>query len=129
MALVIVDASVTCAWCFPDEQTPYTQAVLECVSDDFDGIVPAIWAYEVRNVALMGLRRGRITQGMVDVFFDSLRDLGFVLVQPPSYDAVFSLAQQHGLTVYDAAYLDLATRNGLPLATLDKRLLDAAQRC
>ena len=87
---------------------------------------PRLWAYEVRNSVLPGLRRGRIGKTDANPFLDSLDDLNIHLTDPVSYDAVFKLAEIHGLTVYDAAYLDLAIREGAQLASLDDALRKAA---
>ena len=76
----------------------------------------------------MGLRRGRITKPDTEVFFIALNELNVQLSGPSSYDDLFKLADQHGLTVYDAAYLDLAMRESLPLASLDGLLVRAAQK-
>jgi predicted nucleic acid-binding protein len=128
MARLIVDASLACAWCFPDEQTDYTQAVLRAVSGSNDALAPRLWAYEVRNGVLMGVRRGRIPRAHADRFLASLSGMRVGLTDPHSYDAVFALAELHGLTIYDAAYLDLALREGLPLASLDAKLRKAADK-
>jgi predicted nucleic acid-binding protein len=77
---------------------------------------------------LMGLRRGRISKSDSEQFLVSLSALNVRLSEPASYDDVFSLAQEHGLTVYDAAYLDLAIQERLPLASLDSQLVRAAQK-
>jgi len=126
MAALILDASIACAWCFPDEQTDYTNSVLRAVSLSFDALAPRLWAYEVRNSVLMGLRRGRIRRSHADRFLASLSGMRVRLTDPFSYDAVFELADRHGLTVYDTAYLELAIREGLPLASLDGALRNAA---
>ena len=91
-----------------------------------EAIAPRLWAYEVRNSVLMGVRRKRITPTEAKEFLESLRSLPIRLDDPSSYDTVFNLAQANGLTVYDAAYLDLALREKLPLATLDDSLSKAA---
>ena len=91
-------------------------------------MVPRLWAYELRNSVLMGLRRGRITKLHGEEFLNSLQSLPIRLTDPASYDAVFKLAQRHDLTVYDAAYLDLASREGLTLASLDSALIRAARQ-
>ena len=63
MAAVVIDASLASAWCFPDEQTAYTRAVFQAVSSSaVDTVAPLLWAYEIRNSVLMGLRRGRISK-------------------------------------------------------------------
>ena len=89
-------------------------------------LLPHLWAYEVRNSVLMGVRRGRISVAHAEGFLDSLRDLPVRLAEPPSYEDIFALANEHGLTFYDAAYLELVLRQGLPLASLDNKLLKAA---
>jgi predicted nucleic acid-binding protein len=60
MAALVIDASLAAAWCFPDERTGYTNSVLQLVSSSMEGTAPRLWAYEVRNSVLMGMRRGRI---------------------------------------------------------------------
>jgi predicted nucleic acid-binding protein len=127
MAAVVIDASIASAWCFPDEQTDYTKTVLQAVSSSsVDTVAPRLWAYEVRNSVLMGLRRGRISESDSEQFLVSLNELNIRLSEPASYDDVFSLAQEHGLTVYDAAYLHVAMQERLPLASLDRQLVRAA---
>ena len=126
MPALVIDSSLAAAWCFPDERTDYTNAVLRAVSTPLEAIAPRLWAYEVRNSVLMGLRRQRITPADAQEFFESIKGLPILLTDPVSYDDVFSLANRHRLTVYDAAYLDLALREGLPLASLDNALCNAA---
>jgi predicted nucleic acid-binding protein len=129
MAAVVIDASIASAWCFPDEQTDYTRAVFQAVSSSaVDSVAPRLWAYEIRNSVLMGIRRGRISKPDSEQFLLSLNELNVRLSEPASYDDVFSLAQQHGLTVYDAAYLDIAMQERLPLASLDGQLVRAAEK-
>jgi predicted nucleic acid-binding protein len=129
MVAVVIDASIASAWCFPDEQTDYTKAVFQAVSSSaVDTVAPRLWAYEIRNSVLMGLRRGRMSIPDSAQFLVSLNEMNVRLSEPASYDNVFSLAQEHGLTVYDAAYLDLAIQEGLPLASLDGQLVRAAQK-
>jgi predicted nucleic acid-binding protein len=126
MPALVIDSSLVAAWCFPDERTDYTNAVLHAISAPLEATAPRLWAYEVRNSVLMGLRRKRITHADALEFLESLKGLPIRLADPVSYDGVFSLADRHGLTVYDAAYLDLAIREGLPLASLDNALCKAA---
>ena len=126
MADLVIDASLASAWCFPDERTDYTNGVLHAVSSSMEAFAPRLWAYEVRNSVLMGLRRDRISKTDADEFLSSLADLSIHLTDPVSYDALFALAQLNGLTVYDAAYLDLAIREGSQLASLDDALRKAA---
>jgi predicted nucleic acid-binding protein len=128
MPRLVIDASLAAAWCFPDERTDYANGVLQAVSDSSEGIAPRLWAYEVRNSILVGLRRGRIARTDAEEFLDSLAALNINLVDPISYDAVFELAELNGLTVYDAAYLDIAVRQGAQLASLDGALQRAATK-
>ncbi len=126
MLALVIDSSLAAAWCFPDERTDYTNAVLLAISAPLEAAAPRLWAYEVRNSVLMGLRRKRITQTDALEFLESIEGLPIRLADPVSYDGVFSLAERHGLTVCDAAYLDLAIREGLPLASMDSALCRAA---
>jgi predicted nucleic acid-binding protein len=128
MVTFVVDSSVAAAWCFPDERTNYTNAVLRSLSPPAEAVAPRLFAYEVRNSVLMGLRRKRITKTEAETFLNPAQSLPIRLEDPESYDTLFQLADRHGLTVYDAAYLDMAIRKGLPLATLDTALAHAAGR-
>jgi predicted nucleic acid-binding protein len=123
----VVDASVALAWCFEDEATPQTEAVLDRLSHD-TAVVPSLWELEVSNVLLAGERRDRLTESQSARFVALLAQLP-ILVDTASVDvgAVLAAGRQHLLTAYDAAYLVLAEREGVPLATLDARLRAAAQ--
>ena len=122
----VVDASVALAWCFEDEATPQTEAVLDRLSHD-TAVVPSLWELEVSNVLLAGERRDRLTESQSARFVALLAQLP-ILVDTASVDvgAVLAAGRQHVLTAYDAAYLVLAEREGVPLATLDARLRAAA---
>ena len=126
MANLVLDASIAAAWCFKEETTQYTNGVLLAVSEFAEAAAPGLWAYEIRNSVLMGVRRNRLTRSDAEEFLDSIPDLRISLIDPPSYGPVFTLAERHGLTFYDAAYLELAIREGLPLASLDAQLMRAA---
>ena len=128
MPSLVIDSSLAAAWGFPDERSDYTNAVLRAVSTALEAIAPSLWAYEVRNSVLMGMRRQRITPADAQEFLESIKGLPIRLRDPVSYDGVFNLANRYGLTVYDAAYLDLALREGLPLASLDNALCNAARK-
>src|SRR5436190_23614939 len=108
MTSLVIDASLAAAWCLPDEKTEYTNTVLRIVGETIDPIAPALWAYEIRNTVLMGMKRGRITKEGAHELLVFLNDLNVQLSDPVSHDIVFRLAEIHGLTVYDAAYVDLA---------------------
>lgn len=125
----VADASVTLSWCFEDEATARTDSLLDRLRNGDQIIVPAHWPTEISNGMLMALRRKRIQPDRPALFWNELAALP-IEVEPPlslnQVKAVLTLCQQHGLTVYDAAYLELAKRKELPLATLDSALLDAA---
>lgn len=129
MAALVIDASIATAWCFADERTEYTEAVFTAVTGLSDAVAPRLWAYELRNSVLIGLQRGRISKADAEEFLKSVPDLNVRLTDPVSYERLFELADSYRLTVYDAAYLDLAIREGMPIASLDKELIAAAGRC
>lgn len=126
MTALVIDASLAAAWCFPDEQTDFTNEVLRAVAQSLGAYAPRLWAYEIHNCVLMGLRRKRLTKADAGAFLAAVEALNVRLLDPLSLDAVFSLAENTGLTFYDAAYLDLAMRRNLPLASLDAALCRAA---
>ena len=123
----VVDASVAAVWVFDDESHPIADiALAEIRGGGGAGIVTGHWHIEVRNALLMGERRGRIAQEYIG---DRLAFLNGLTVQTDTeanLDTVFHLARLYNLTMYDAMYLELALRHGLPLATLDRRLARAA---
>jgi len=129
MATFVADASVTLPWCFEDEATPWTDSLLDRLRHGDDIVVPAHWPTEISNGMLIGLRRKRIQPGRPELFWDALAVLP-ITVEPPlsplQAKMILALCTQHRLTVYDAAYLELAKRKGLPLATLDLDLIKAA---
>jgi predicted nucleic acid-binding protein len=126
----VPDASITLPWCFPDEATPWTETLLNRLAAGELAVVPAHWPTEVSNGLLMAMRRKRVSMTKVQEFIDAMSDLP-IRIQPAhsprDWPMVLALAEQHRLTAYDAAYLELAQRTGLPLATLDQDLLRAAR--
>jgi predicted nucleic acid-binding protein len=124
MTALVLDASVTICWCFPDQRTDYSKAVLSSVTEGL-AVVPALWAIEVGNVLLTSTRRGVLSPDLMRAFLENLADY-----QDPDrvLGDVLRLAQKHRLTNYDACYLELAKRMSLPLASQDSALLTAAQR-
>ena len=124
----VLDTSITMAWCFADESTAFTQNLLDELLPSY-AQVPALWTFEVANVLVINERKGRITVPGSETFLYTLAALD-IRIQPAigTIDslALLSLTRQHGVTAYDAAYLELAKRRGLPLATVDKDLLRAA---
>ena len=125
---LVLDASLTLSWYFAEETTPAAEAVLERVSET-GAVAPGLWRLEVANAFQSALRRGRISPDYRDACLAALGELPIAI--DPETDAyawgtTLRLAERHGLTVYDATYLDLAQRRGLPLATLDEALREAA---
>lgn len=124
----MVDASVTLAWCFDDEATAGTESILDRFSED-EAVVPAIWPLEIANVLLVAERRQRLTEAQARRFLDLLQQLPIHVVDAPTgLTDVVAAGRRHELSSYDASYLVLAERTGAPLATLDRRLAEAAAR-
>jgi predicted nucleic acid-binding protein len=126
----VLDNTVTMAWCFTEEATEFTNALLSRLSNLTDSaIVPALWLYEVVNVVELAIRKGRIPREKALAFLESLADLP-IEVENPSRTQVFvivrALAGEYQLTGYDAAYLELAIRHKLSIASLDKALARSA---
>jgi predicted nucleic acid-binding protein len=130
MAAFVIDASATLPWCFADEATPATNHLLTRLRTGDEAIVPPHWPLEVVNALLIAIRRDRIPVKDAQQFLD---DLEVLPIQIDTADRnslrkrIFPLAKQSGLTAYDAAYLELAVRKSLPLATLDGQLREAAR--
>ena len=127
----VLDSSVTMAWFFDDEATAATDELLDELNQDGRAVVAAHWALEIGNTLLMAERRKRTSVA------DSSHFLAILDAMPIETDtetvaravgATLALARTHGLTLYDSAYLELAMRLSLPLATLDKDLRAAAKK-
>ena len=130
MNALVLDASTAVSWCFEETQTHYAIAVLEAISEGAEVHVPHIWPLEVTNALVKALRRRHITR---EELFDYARQLASLRVQVDfdqpaerAFLGVLTLAERYQLTTYDAAYLELAQRRNLPLATTDGNLLQAA---
>lgn len=124
---IVIDASVTMAWCFEDEATPGADAALDLLRES-RAVVPTIWSLEVANVLLGAQRRQRISEAQVTRFVRLLGSLPINTdAEPIDIIVLLSLGRRHSLSAYDAAYLELAERLGAPLATLDIKLADAAK--
>lgn len=128
---LVVDSSVTMAWCLQDEHNRYADQVLGCLRDG-GAVVPGIWPLEIGNTLVVAERRRRVSQADGTRFLELLSTLNIV-VEPEPASRVFSeivgLAREFNLTTYDASYLDLAMRAGLPLASHDMPLRKAAAKC
>ncbi len=124
----VLDGSVTLVWVFADEGDDYAAAILDKMPD-LQAHVPALWALEVANALLVGERRGRTTPAMSAHFLALLGTFPITVDDETVARAWFEtmhLARAHKLSAYDASYLELAMRLGLPLATLDGKLNAAA---
>lgn len=126
---LVLDSSITLAWSFEDESDPYADSVLDQLATTH-ALVSSIWPLEVANALLMGERRKRSTEA------ETIKWTGILGALPIRIDdetnayawgETLNLARGHGLTTYDASYLELAIRRGLPLATLDDKLIVAAK--
>ena len=125
MAGLVLDASVGAAWFLPDEATPFTEAALHATASD-EVWVPALWLLEIGNLLLSAQRRKRITAAKREELVAAAGALRLRIDREAvSMATIDALAARHQLTSYDAAYLELAIRRGLPLATLDAALLAA----
>ena len=126
MTTLVIDASVTLGWYFPDETDPTTEAARRHFATD-SASVPGLWWFEIRNALIVGERRGRIDATQTAEILAQLDALPIHLDHTPDGGAILALARVHGLTFYDAAYLELARRLDAPLATLDRQLARAAR--
>ena len=126
MKAPVLDSSVTMAWVLRDEQSAQADAALEQVAE-IGGIAPALWWVEVRNVLVIAECRGRLTQEDTAAAVQAIDVLGIHLDHAPDNASLLRLARTHGLSAYDALYLELAIRQQRPLATLDRKLSAAAQ--
>ena len=125
----VLDASVALVWCFEDEQSLYADAVREVLDRD-DAWVPSIWALEVSSGLRNGERRRRITEAQVLRRTQQLLAMRILEVAVPAdlaFGRLIDLSRRFDLTIYDAAYLDLAMSQTLALASLDRDLLAAMQ--
>lgn len=126
----VLDASIALAWCFEDEKTAATERVLKLFLRE-EAFVPPLWPLEVSNALLAATRARRIKAVEVERFLALVRGLP-IEIEPLGMDGAFGqalpLAREHGLSVYDAAYLEIALRRGIGLATLDTALRRAARR-
>ena len=130
--MMVVDCSVLIAGLLPDEIEVRAQVLLEDLQHGVSVvIVPSLFYQEVSNVLLMAYRRRRISREVLSQYLDVIAMLPLRIdtaaaTQSSTMKTVCELAEKHGLTTYDASYLELAIRLGLPLATLDSDLYNAA---
>lgn len=127
---LVIDASITVSWCFEDEQSAHTESVLEQMASGAEAVVPSLWPFETANALLTAERHRRLTAAQSSVFLEQLKHFAITIDAAPLalvFDRIVSEARRWNLTAYDAAYLELALRLGLPLATLDEHLKRAAK--
>jgi predicted nucleic acid-binding protein len=120
----VVDASAAAGWLLPGERTEIADALAFRLQSE-DGIAPDLFWHEVRSLLLTALRRGRISEAAVYISLDRLATIPLRNVGASDAVTVIRLAIRHRLSAYDAAYVDLALREHLALATLDKNLAAA----
>jgi predicted nucleic acid-binding protein len=130
VSALVIDSSAALSWCFEDEASPESDALFEQVRDQ-GAVVPGLWHLEVANVLLQAERRGRIAPGDVTMRLELIAELPITTDNETTARAwreILALARAEGLTTYDATYLELAIRRGLPLQTKDAALITAAER-
>jgi predicted nucleic acid-binding protein len=125
-----LDASTVLTWCFPDEETQKATEIAEWIAGGATVVVPAFWRHEILNALLVGEKRKRLTLELVQAFLADLNRLPVDVDGQTTPEVVFertqTLCPRHGLTAYDAAYLEIAVRHRHPLATTDADLKRAA---
>jgi predicted nucleic acid-binding protein len=127
---LVIDASVTLAWCLDDEQSEYADVILTRVSKD-SATVPSVWPIEVANGLVIAERRGRLSVAEIPRLHSLLSTFPIEAEEPALEAAlgpIISLARTYDLSAYDASYLELAMREGIALATLDDALRAAANQ-
>ena len=128
----VADASVAIAWVHPAQATAATQALLKSVRSGAAIHVPALWSLEVANALLVLTRRKKLTEDERRTALGWLERLSFTTDHEASaaaFGRLSEMATNYTLSVYDATYLELAQRRGLPLACRDGALRQAAQKC
>jgi predicted nucleic acid-binding protein len=128
----VLDCSATLPWVFGDEATPACDALLDQLGAGARAWVPSLWHLELGNVLLGAKRRNRIDQAGIEAFLSQLAVYDIAVddqTTERAWQKTLDLAMQYGLSTYDAAYLELALRRGVPLATLDSALITAARTC
>jgi predicted nucleic acid-binding protein len=122
----VLDASITACWAFQSEDHPRADLAFARIRTE-EAVVPSLWWFEIRNILIVNERRRRISEPDTAAFLLDLSRLRIRIDHEPQHAGVLRLARAHRLSVYDAAYLELAQREGLQLATLDNLLGGAAR--
>ena len=129
MSQFVLDCSVAVSWCFDDEKHDDTDALLTTIRDH-GAWVPSLWHLEVINVLVQGCKRGRLSGDHADTFLNLLGQLNIYTdtdTHNHCFTDIYNLSKTHGITSYDSAYLELAQRRNIPIATKDKELNKVAQ--
>ena len=127
----VLDCSISISWVLVDEDDDYANSILDLMTDA-TAFVPGIWSLEVVNTLLVAERRNRMTIEQSEQAIKLLQSLPIVidtLTSSQAFQQTLKLGREQSLASYDAAYLELALRKNLPLATNDNRLIEAAKRC
>jgi predicted nucleic acid-binding protein len=123
---LVVDASVTACWFMPHEAHPSAEAAFERAREAVM-VAPRVWWFEIRNLLIVNERRGRLASRDTSRILTAVVELPVQFDDAVEDDALITLARRHRLSAYDAAYLEVAMRRTLDLATLDGRLAEAAR--
>ena len=126
MTHIVLDNSIILSWCLADESDPIAEQAMQ-FTIAHSAVVPAIWWYELRNALMVTERRGRLSTADTRATLADLREMRIIIDRDHDEAVLFNLSRQHDLSVYDAAYLEVASRRALPLASLDRRLCRAAR--
>ena len=127
----VIDSSFALAWGLPDESSTEAERFLSNLPPNAILWVPSLWWYEIANALLMAERRGRLKEAEPLRLLELYRSLPLETDAASGPDALWrfrTLGREHGLTAYDASYLELAARRSLALASLDKTLIMAARK-
>lgn len=130
MSRFVLDASVTLCWCFENRATRYTEAIFEKMAAGDEASVPFVWPLEVTNALLREEGKKTLRVAQVNGFLEELSAWPIEVDTfgvSRAFHQILGVARQQNLSAYDAAYLELAIREGLPLATADEELRIAAQ--
>lgn len=123
---LVIDASVALSWCLADEDDPLAEFAVRLTLEHF-AIVPRIWWYEILNGLAVNRRRGRLDAADASATLADLKGMRILVDDDHSDGVILDLARKHGLSAYDAAYVETALRRSLPLASLDRRLRRAGE--
>ena len=122
----VIDKSVVCGWFLANQSTDYTEAIARRLLDD-GAIAPGLWSLELANVLRIACKRGAMIASQAREVAEQIAALPIAVdAQPPTAQAILALALRYDLSSYDAAYLELALRLQLPIATQDTALAEAA---